>query len=271
MSDMAVSAHNGDDHENERPAKKRRFFVEDENGTSHLNVSQQDTSSQADSPLNDQDSDMISENPIERTAAQQPVQDANGFDAQLFASIVGQDVPETTITMIQQAAGGNMERAINIFLDGSYERITTRPTTTSIPARPQRTLPAPETQTETGSQVVTTPPNQSNLSEWTPPEGAEVLKHMSSRRYIGAFGVAAWATKSGLNVIRHEDKVKIERTKIRTTKMGKKGRIIPNQKADVITRFTNMRGEEIGRLPQDTAEWVSTLIDQKICDFEGSC
>jgi DNA repair protein RAD5 len=271
MSDMAISAHHGHDHEHERPAKKRRFFVEDENGESHLqHGSQQNTSSQAYSP-DDQGSDTINDQPIETTTAQQPARDTNEFDAQLFTSIVGQDVPETTIAKIRQAAGGNMERAINIFLDGSFKKMTARPRTTPIPERPQRNLPGPvEPQTEPVNQVEKTP-DQNKLSEWTPPEGAEVLRSMPSRRYIGAFGVGAWATKSGLNVIRHEDKVKIERTKIRATKIGKKGRIIPNQKADVITRFTNMRGEEIGRLPQETAEWVSTLIDQKICDFEGSC
>lgn len=270
MSDMAIQAHDGDDHD-ERPAKKRRFFV-DENEASHVqNVSQQNTSSQADYSVNDEGNDIIDERqkqPNETTAVHQ---DANGFDAQLFTSIVGQDVPETTIAKIRKAAGGNLERAINIFLDGSFERVAARPPTASIPERPQRTLPVPlEVQPDTVSQNEKTP-DQTNVSEWTPPEGAEVLQHMPSHRYIGAFGVAAWATKSGSNVIRHEDKVKIERTKIRTTKIGKKGRIIPNQKADVITRFTNMRGEEIGRLPQETAEWVSTLIDQRICDFEGSC
>uniref|UniRef100_A0A093V2A7 DNA repair protein rad5 n=1 Tax=Talaromyces marneffei PM1 TaxID=1077442 RepID=A0A093V2A7_TALMA len=240
MSDMAIS-HNDHDHPNERPAKKRRFFVEDENGASHaLDMSQQDTSSQADY-VNDGENDIIDKQPTEATAVHQ---DDNEFDAQLM-SIVGQDVPETTIAKIRQAAGGNLERAINIFLDGSYEAMTVRPTAL-LPERPQRTLPVPvETQPETTSQIEKTPA-QNYLSEWTPPEGAEVLQYMPSHRYIGAFGVAAWATKS------------------------KKGRLIPNQKADVITRFTNMRGEEIGRLPQETAEWVSTLIDQGICDFEGS-
>lgn len=101
MSDMAIS-HNDHDHPNERPAKKRRFFVEDENGASHaLDMSQQDTSSQADY-VNDGENDIIDKQPTEATAVHQ---DDNEFDAQLM-SIVGQDVPETTIAKIRQAAGG---------------------------------------------------------------------------------------------------------------------------------------------------------------------
>ncbi|GKT96002.1 DNA repair protein RAD5 [Colletotrichum tofieldiae] len=38
-----------------------------------------------------------------------------------------------------------------------------------------------------------------------------------------------------------------------------------------MVRFTNGSGSEIGRLAKETAEWVSTLIDQKICKFEGIC
>ena len=32
-----------------------------------------------------------------------------------------------------------------------------------------------------------------------------------------------------------------------------------------------MSGEELGRLPEETAKWVSTLLDQKMCRFEGTC
>ena len=93
---------------------------------------------------------------------------------------------------------------------------------------------------------------------------------------MGAFGVAAWATRSGLNLIKHGEKVRIERTKLTAkTKLGRGGKLIqaPSraQKADVITRFTNGQGEEVGRLPKEVAEWVSTLLDQRICQFEGVC
>jgi DNA repair protein RAD5 len=40
---------------------------------------------------------------------------------------------------------------------------------------------------------------------------------------------------------------------------------------DVIVRFTTLDGTEIGRLAKDTATWVSALMDQDICKFEGTC
>lgn len=122
-----------------------------------------------------------------------------------------------------------------------------------------------------------------------------VLKYMPEKRYIGAFGVAGWATRSGMNLISHSEVVKIERQKqaphataARKTiakKKGKKGsdesiesltinRAPPARQRktqDIVVRFTNSKGEEVGRLQQDTATFVSTLIDQQICSFEGVC
>lgn len=118
---------------------------------------------------------------------------------------------------------------------------------------------------------------------------------MPERRYIGAFGVAGWATRSGTNLIAHSEVVKIERQrqvlqvtaarKIAVKKKGKKGSdesaesvssgrtppVRQRKTQDIVVRFTNSRGEEVGRLPQDTAAFVSTLIDQRICSFEGVC
>jgi DNA repair protein RAD5 len=90
------------------------------------------------------------------------------------------------------------------------------------------------------------------------------LDKMPERRYLGGFGVGGWATRSGANVLKHGEVVKIERQKIKPSTKGK-GR------DDIIVRFTNSRGEEVGRLPKETAAWVSTLIDQKLCTFRGTC
>jgi DNA repair protein RAD5 len=38
-----------------------------------------------------------------------------------------------------------------------------------------------------------------------------------------------------------------------------------------LVRFTNERGEEVGRLENDFGSWISSLIDQKVCSFEGTC
>jgi DNA repair protein RAD5 len=39
----------------------------------------------------------------------------------------------------------------------------------------------------------------------------------------------------------------------------------------MLVRFSTTSGREIGRLPQETAQFVSTLIDQGIATFDGTC
>lgn len=95
---------------------------------------------------------------------------------------------------------------------------------------------------------------------------------MPSSRYIGAFGVGGWATRSGYNLISHNETVSIERQKILSQLQGAKKAFVKNRKTqDIVVRFTNSKGQEVGRLPQDIAAFVSTLIDQRIARFEGVC
>ncbi|RSL85901.1 DNA repair protein RAD5 [Fusarium oligoseptatum] len=49
------------------------------------------------------------------------------------------------------------------------------------------------------------------------------------------------------------------------------GNNLERARVDIVVRFTTQSGTEIGRLSKDTAKWVSTLIDQKVCKFEGTC
>jgi DNA repair protein RAD5 len=134
-----------------------------------------------------------------------------------------------------------------------------------------------------------------NLLQVEPVHENGDLISMPEKRYIGAFGVAGWATKSGTGMISHGESIRIERQRqasqttaarkatARKTK-GKKeteseGPVAPGRNPpmrqrktqDIVVRFTNSKGEEVGRLPQDTAAFVSTLIDQHICSFEGLC
>jgi DNA repair protein RAD5 len=92
----------------------------------------------------------------------------------------------------------------------------------------------------------------------------------STKRYIGAFGVTGWATRSGLGLLTYGETVKIERTKPQVTGAARFGRPAA-KRADVVVRFTNSRGEEVGRLENEYAAWISTLLDQRICQFEGVC
>lgn len=107
------------------------------------------------------------------------------------------------------------------------------------------------------------------------PETPIPAMYMPRKRYIGAFGVAGWATRSGSGLIKHAEIVGIERAKLQSpaAKLGRggKSRAVMNKRQDIVVRFTNEKGEEVGRLENDSAAWISTLIDQKICSFEGSC
>lgn len=97
----------------------------------------------------------------------------------------------------------------------------------------------------------------------------QLIREMPSKRYIGSFGAAAWATKSGTGLLKHDEKVRIERIKPQP-RLNKAKKVIQLKKPDIVVRFTNERGEEVGRLDNDTATWVSVLLDQNVCSFEGS-
>lgn len=190
---------------------------------------------------------------------------SQGFDADLFTSIIGEQLPADSVQVIKSAASNNVERAVNIYFDGSWKKPAKMSNnTTSAPQAISATQPNP-------SGVSSTTPSQP-VDEDTPVELQSVLQRQPPSRYIGAFGVGGWATRSGPAQLKHGDAVKIERVKTQpTTKRGRGGKLFMNHKGDVLTRFTTADGREIGRLPHDTAGWVSTLIDQKLCQFEGVC
>ncbi|KAF3770602.1 hypothetical protein M406DRAFT_271861 [Cryphonectria parasitica EP155] len=115
-------------------------------------------------------------------------------------------------------------------------------------------------------------PSKPKFHETRPPDADlslhDAVRFMPASRYIGAFGVEGWATRSGANLLHHGDVVKIERQKIQPPK---KASLAAMKRVDVVVRFTNDKGVEIGRLAKDTANWVSSLIDQRVCRFEGTC
>ena len=240
----------------QRPRKKPRFFVDD--------------------PPEPNDNVSISHSPTSgnlSTTATQDVDGANGpstgFDKETFEAFVGRNITSDEFHKIRDASSNEMERAINMFLDGSWANTSSicpvDPITNALnPSRPESNAQKPIFERKDG-----------NSSE----SQQELLEAMPDFRYVGAFGVGAWATRSGAGLINIGETVKIERTKIKPqVKMGRGGKAtqIPKTNAarmrvDVIVRFTNVKGEEIGRLPKETADWVSTLIDQKVCRFDGIC
>lgn len=195
-------------------------------------------------------------------------EDTDGFDTEVFISIIGERLSSDTIRKIRSVAGGDLERAINVYFDGSWK-------SPSGSARNQTTLISQPT-----LSTRSTPVNQTSMfgngparkGSGAPADIAPRNTSQPSIRYVGAFGVGAWATRSGVGFIKHGDRVNIERARSQpVSKRGRGGRVFTNNRGDVLTRFTNQAGQEIGRLPQETAAWVSTLLDQKVCKLEGVC
>ena len=196
------------------------------------------------------------------------------FDQDMFESFVGDKVKPEVLDIIRDKCGNSIERAVNMYLDGTWKIFKKKPSslgsratiTTTTVAQPG-SLPAAQGTTPAFAQP-TTPPRQT----------------VPHSRYIGAFGVEGWATRSGANLLNHGDVVKIERQKIQPPKSMIKGKdkfgapvvtqrvsLAAARRVDVIVRFTNTSGMEIGRLSKDTANWISTLMDQKVVKFEGTC
>ncbi|MCJ1446170.1 MAG: DNA helicase rad5 [Stictis urceolatum] len=230
------------------PPKRRRFFLdleEDESASEKSHSPRKRPST----PRNNDNAQTFDD--------AKPMQ---AFDRALIEAMLG-ELPEDTLEVLQNVAGNDTERAINMYLDGSWQ--TDVPSRTAINDRQHTQAQLPSS---SASRLDSSPPPAPTSSEY-------VLERMPEKRYIGAFGVAAWATRSGSNLLKHGECVNIERTKSKQVKLGRGGKPIPlsRQKNDVIVRFTNSRGSEVGRLPEDVAVWVSSLIDQKVCRFEGTC
>lgn len=222
MATRAIESHpNG-----EPPAKKRRFFADPtDDAAPTKDVSAAASNAAFSSPAEAGPSDIGSV--------------SMQFDQETFQSFVGTAVEPHILEIIRDNCGDNIEAAVNMFFDGSWKNIKkkAKPTISSFTSTVKLESPKlSETQQATNN----------------------ALRSMPQARYVGAFGVEGWATRSGANLLKHGDIVKIERQKAM-------------KKVDVIVRFTNTKGMEVGRLAKDTANWVSTLMDLQVCKFEGTC
>lgn len=267
MTTRAMESHaNG-----EPPAKKRRFFTDPDEvvapsdasapsaGTSSKPRFFQDAGADPDpnsrthnvghtnngDSLTEQEALSASITPSTAEAGPSNNGDASlAFDQETFESFVGDKVQPDILEVIRENCGDNIERAVNMYFDGTWKNFKkkAKPTgvQTTIARNPKPQEPKP-------------PDDRSN----------ESLRSTPDSRYIGSFGVEGWATRSGTNLVKYGDTLKIERQK--TTQPLKR------QRVDVIVRFTNNKGSEIGRLAKESANWISTLMDQKCCKFDATC
>ncbi|KAG8631040.1 hypothetical protein KVT40_000180 [Elsinoe batatas] len=253
----------------DRPTKKRRFFVDDSPVQEHAFDQHRPTNDGTPSTTADEGrngSRDINMGGID--------ENTNVFDRDQIIAITGEQLSDATLKALEKASDGDVNRAINMYFDGSWKTF-------------EHTIPARLTSTtnnkaagnitaafKTGSSRVQSKSSPSGGSPREASPRAASLSAMPDKRYIGAFGVAGWTTKSGSNLLRSGEKIKIERSAPRTPapKAGRGGLSrTAMKKPDVVVRFLNNRGEEVGRLEQDNAAWISTLLDQHVVEFEGSC
>ncbi|EFQ89060.1 hypothetical protein PTT_09071 [Pyrenophora teres f. teres 0-1] len=244
-------------HPDERPVKKRRFFVED--------------SSPA--PVRSKPSDVLPSSPPpqhqndeaipDQTNGDSGEKDFGSFDVGMLQAVVGElSVP--ILHKLKHVSGSDVQRAINLYLDGSWDTMPAPIPAPIFQPRPQKVqMTIAKTLQRTESEAS----NASTLGSGTSTPPA--LRVMPLKRYIGSFGAAAWAIKSGSGLLRHDEKIRIERQKSQP-RLNKAKKVIQLRKTDTMVRFTNERGEEVGRLDNESAVWVSVLLDQKVCSFEGS-
>ncbi|KAI5251410.1 hypothetical protein E4T42_04291 [Aureobasidium subglaciale] len=240
----------------DRPNKKRRFFADKDavqDGSFASDPSGPDELDELDVlPHGDSQKPAATAHPTEDTIASS----ANCFDPSLFQAFIGNEAPQSTINALQRICANDVERAVNMYFDGSWQGHPLISSTSSmLTARPPR--PKLKDTPSTSAPKIDTP--KVNLAA------------MPTKRYIGAMGVVGWTTRSGTAIITSGELVKIERAKPAQQKVGKGGKSRATTRQDVIVRFTNAKGEEVGRLEQDSAAWISTLMDQNICHFEGHC
>lgn len=254
-SGLPIHSQGGKDAEEE----DRRFFKEEEDETKHKDTA----------VLEEVSNNVQNGAPVVATAAPELKHESSAvtFDKATFESFIGDTIKPDVLDIIRDNCGDNLERAVNMYFDGTYKTLKKKKQGSRTPGP----LSAP------GSSR-STPGNHSG-SPFEPP----ARQSIPESRYIGAFGVEGWATRSGPNILKHGDVVKIERQKIQPLQPPKvKGKLglMPqsarrnspaSNRVDVLVRFTNGDGMEIGRLAKDTASWVSTLIDQQICEFRGTC
>lgn len=271
----------------DRPTKKRRFFIDESDGdpVPSLRRAPSDASSSTPfsrrssfpGPGHSSETDFLD---VEEQFDRSVEAVENGFDRKTFAAFVGEEVPDDVLISIGRACGADMERAVNMYFDGSWEKNSSKrykqPSESQVTEQRHKGSAENLPSHSPKSRDLEAEASKSHSENIARPSNAQLLRDMPKDRYLGAFGVAAWATKSGVNLVQHGDCIKIERSKIaQKTKVGRGGKLVQavgrNQKVDVITRFTNVKGEEVGRLPKETADWVSTLLDQRVVRLEGNC
>ncbi|CEP09742.1 hypothetical protein [Parasitella parasitica] len=98
---------------------------------------------------------------------------------------------------------------------------------------------------------------QQETSTATKSNACSSIGNSKLRYYIGDIVITGWSLVKGRSPVNEGDRIKIVRDRVVGSSTNK------------IVRFSK-DGKEVGRLPKDVASYMSILIDQKICEFEGA-
>ncbi|KAA8908139.1 putative DNA repair protein [Sphaerosporella brunnea] len=214
---------------------------------------------------------LIKRRKVENGESNEAIPD-DGFDPDMIAAVIGEHLPGDTLRRLKDVSGGNLERAINMYFDGSWNASSSFPQQSNAfgPLQPMSS-PRKRPAASSSSHATERRGEPSSVTATAAESGVD-LKSMPGRRYLGAFGVGGWATRSGTSLLQHGQEVRIERQKMTSKPQGsKKATIVRRKTQDIVVRFTDPKGQEVGRLPQETAEYISALLDQKIIALEGTC
>ena len=131
-----------------------------------------------------------------------------GFDQETFESFVGDKVPNEVLKQLRVASGDDMERAVNMYFDGSWK------TAAPVPgiASHSRTMTINGFARSNSSNSKDKEKSPAKIEKTT--SNFELKNAMPDYRYVGAFGVEGWATRSGTTLVKHGEIVRIERQKI---------------------------------------------------------
>ncbi|KIW03712.1 uncharacterized protein PV09_05024 [Verruconis gallopava] len=233
----------------DRPRKKARFFVDD---PPEADLGQETPIPGGLEPLPD-------------TAVARPDQAVVGFDADSLEAIIGEKLSFEDVQTLRDLSNGNVEQAINLYFDGSLKKAASASTSTiKSSGRPKIPLRSFQEHGEVANS------SESLQLPTERKESPQTWKSMPYKRYIGSFGVTGWATRSGTGLIQYGENITLERI-IPHQSIKKAGKLGRAARTDVIVRFKNAKNEEVGRLEAETAQWISGLLDQNVCTFEGSC
>ncbi|KAK9468372.1 SNF2 family N-terminal domain-containing protein [Lipomyces arxii] len=254
------------------PAKRRRFFLEEDAFKKQVETVEQASAETQISTVDEtqqqtvHSSEDIDENESEgmslhETPASSPPPPANveskettessTLNKGLIESITGRTLSAQAFIALQDMCSGDMTRAVNYILDGTFDSHIGISTKVESKSKSKSRNVTPEIDEE--------PVKTKQNYDWT-------------ERYIGSLQIEGWATRSGRNLLAYGEEIFLKRV---ARQVNLKSRFnVSTAKAkenDIFVRFTNTRGQEIGRLPTDKARFVSTLLDLKICSFKGNC